>query len=487
MKCSPHRFVGRSPQSPSGSACKHPFQGTTALSLPETVAESDPPTRAPIVPADKVAPCRSPACDRGPGRVRVDRSPPRVLFEVVQAGGACKLRRTRRNALTFPIPDYDEGVSASVTQTHGHVPFLDLARTHAPLVDVFTGEFEALLESSTFVNGKQVETFESEFAKYCGTLDAVGVASGLDALRLALAASDVGTGGEVIVPAMTFVATWEAVSQVGAVPVPVDITDDDYNLDIGAVEAAITSRTIAIVPVHLYGQMAEMDGLLRIASRNGLRVIEDAAQAHGATRDDHVAGASGHAAAFSFYPAKNLGAVGDAGAMTTNDEQIAFRVRALREHGQSRKYHHDEIGWTARLDTIQAAILLIKLGYLNEWNDQRRAIAALYLDALAGVGDLDLPNVPDGSSPVWHLFVVRTTDPVGLADHMSQLGVASSRHYPQPPHMSRAYSSLGYPEGAFPVAEAVGRECISLPIFPAMTETEVLRVTDAVKSWFDGA
>jgi dTDP-4-amino-4,6-dideoxygalactose transaminase len=378
--------------------------------------------------------------------------------------------------MTVPVPKTDE-----------RIPFLDLARTHAPLADGFAEELEALLESSAFVNGEQVRTFEAEFAAYCGTRAAVGVSSGLDALRLALAASDVGAGEEVIVPAMTFVATWEAVSQVGAVPVPVDITDVDYNVDLGAVEAAIGRRTAAILPVHLYGQMADMEGLLAISERAGVPVIEDAAQAHGAMRHGRRAGDAGHAAAFSFYPGKNLGAIGDAGALTTNDEGVAARVRALREHGQSRKYQHDEIGWTARLDTIQAAVLSRKLAHLDGWNDERRVIAALYLDALSGVGDLGLPNVPDRSHPVWHLFVIRTADPGGLADHLSRLGIASGRHYPQPPHLSGAYSFLGHREGRFPVAEAVGRECLSLPIFPAMTELEALRVTDAVRSWFDGA
>jgi len=383
------------------------------------------------------------------------------------------------------VADYDAGVTAPVPQTHADVPFLDLARIHAPLLDLFAEEFDTLLRSSAFVNGKPVGAFEAEFAVYCGTREAVGVASGLDALRLALAAFDVGAGGEVIVPAMTFVATWEAVSQVGAVPVPVDVTDADYNMNLGAVEAAISGRTVAILPVHLYGQMADMGGLLGISARTGIPVIEDAAQAHGATREGRSAGASGDAAAFSFYPGKNLGALGDAGALTTNDEEIASRVRALREHGQSRKYHHDEIGWTARLDTLQAAILSRKLTRLDGWNDERRTIAALYLDGLSGIGDLRLPNVPDGSSPVWHLFVVRTADPVGLAEHLARLGIASGRHYPQPPHLSRAYASLGFGEGAFPMAEAIGRECLSLPIFPGMTESEAVRVADSVRSWFD--
>lgn len=391
-----------------------------------------------------------------------------------------------RSVLTLSIPDYDAKVTAPASGTDVRVPFLDLARIHAPLYDVLAGEFEALMRSSAFVNGEPVRAFEAEFAAYCGASAAVGVASGLDALRLALAALDIGVGDEVIVPSMTFVATWEAVSQVGAVPVPVDITESDYNVDVGALAAAISHRTAAIIPVHLYGQMADMEGLVAVSAHAGIPLIEDAAQAHGAMRDGRRAGGSGHAAAFSFYPGKNLGAFGDAGALTTNDERVVARVRALREHGQSRKYHHDEVGWTSRLDTIQAAVLSRKLARLDGWNEERRAIAALYLDALAEVGDLGLPNVPDRSSPVWHLFVIRTADPTGLADHLAGLGVGSGRHYPQPPHLSGAYSSAGYREGEFPVAEALGRECLSLPIFPAMTELEVLRVTEAVQSWFAG-
>jgi dTDP-4-amino-4,6-dideoxygalactose transaminase len=388
--------------------------------------------------------------------------------------------------LTLSIPDYDAKVTAPASGTDVRVPFLDLARIHAPLSDVLAGEFEALMRSSAFVNGEAVRAFEAEFAAYCGASAAVGVASGLDALRLALAALDIGLGDEVIVPSMTFVATWEAVSQVGAVPVPVDITESDYNVNVGAVAAAIGHRTAAIIPVHLYGQMADMEGLVAVSAHAGIPLIEDAAQAHGAMRDGRRAGGSGPAAAFSFYPGKNLGAFGDAGALTTNDERVVARVRALREHGQSRKYHHDEVGWTSRLDTMQAAVLSRKLARLDGWNEERRAIAALYLDALAEVGDLGLPNVPDRSSPVWHLFVIRTADPTGLADHLAGLGVGSGRHYPQPPHLSGAYSSAGYREGEFPVAEALGRECLSLPIFPAMTELEVLRVTEAVQSWFAG-
>ena len=282
------------------------------------------------------------------------------------------------------------------------VPFLDLSISTQQIEDGILEDVRGLLASNAFVNGPQVAEFEAEFAGYCGTSDCVAVASGLDALRLGLSALDLARGAEIIVPALTFVATWEAVSQAGAVPVPVDVTDTDYNIDVSAVEAAYSSRAAGVMPVHLYGQMADMASLTHLTRRRGLALVEDAAQAHGAERDGHRAGATGIASGFSFYPGKNLGAFGDAGALTTDDPEDPARVRALREHGQTSKYHHDEIGWTARMDTIQAAVLLRKLPHLDGWNDQRRQLAALYSDALGGVGDIRLPPVPNGSSPVWH-------------------------------------------------------------------------------------
>ena len=371
-------------------------------------------------------------------------------------------------------------------RTTGNVPFLDLGTLHAELRDDLLAEIGEIIDSSSFVNGRQVNAFEEQFASAVGVAHCVGLASGLDALRLALEALDMGDGVSVVVPAMTFAATWEAVSQAGATPLPVDVTGRDCNLDADAVEAAIDERTAAIMPVHLYGQMADMQRLVAIAKRHGIALVEDAAQAHGAERDGLRAGAAGNASGFSFYPGKNLGAMGDAGALVTDDATLAARVRALREHGQGRKYHHDWIGWTARLDTIQAAVLSRKLPLLGAWNDQRREVAALYADGLAGVGDLVLPSVPDGSLPVWHLFVVRTSDPGGLADHLQRAGISTGRHYPQPPHLSAAYASLGYREGVFPVSEAIARECLSLPIFPGMSEAQALEVVESVTSWFDG-
>jgi dTDP-4-amino-4,6-dideoxygalactose transaminase len=329
-----------------------------------------------------------------------------------------------------------------------------------------------------------VDGFERAFADWLGASYCVGTASGLDALRIGLVAMGSEPGDEVVLPAMTFVATAEAVSHAGGRPVLADISEDDWNLDPAAAEAAVTARTRFVLPVHLYGQMADVAALAEVAGRRGLDVIEDACQAHGASRDGVQAGTAGRAAAFSFYPGKNLGAMGDAGALVTADAAIAESVRALREHGQRRKYHHDTEGWTARLDTIQAIVLLLKLPHLAGWNEQRSQAAARYTDGLSGVGDIVLPRVPFGSSPVWHLYVVRTADPERLAEFLAGRGIATGRHYPVPVHLTRAYEHLGYREGAFPVAEALARECLSLPIFPGITEVQIAAVIEGVGDFF---
>ena len=337
------------------------------------------------------------------------------------------------------------------------------------------------METCAFVNGPAVARFEEAFAAETGVARCVGMSSGLDALRIALIAAGLEQGEEVIVPAMTFVATLEAVTQAGGVPVVADIQEDDLNLDPDAAAAAVTGRTRFVLPVHLYGQLADMGRLGSL----GLPLIEDACQAPGAVRDGLRAGTGGIAAAFSFYPAKNLGAMGDAGAIVTESDELADRGRALREHGQRRKYEHETEGFTARLDTIQAIVLLRKLPLLERWNDERRAIATQYLEALEGVGDLRLPPVPAGSEPVWHLFVVRTAEPELLAAYLTERGVQSGRHYPLPVHLTEAYAHLGLAEGSFPVAEALARQCLSLPIFPGMREDEVEHVVAAVKAFFD--
>jgi dTDP-4-amino-4,6-dideoxygalactose transaminase len=364
------------------------------------------------------------------------------------------------------------------------VPFVDLNRLNEPVRAKFLEAVSALVDSGAFVNGPAVGSFEQAFASYCRTADAVGLASGLDALRLALLAAGIERGDEVVVPAQTFVATLEAVTQAGGTPVPAEIGAIDYNVDPAAAEAAVTSRTKFLLPVHLYGQMADMVSLRSVAERNGVAIVEDACQAHGAERDGLRAGAGGLAGAFSFYPAKNLGAMGDAGALTTDDAGLAESVRALREHGQRRKYRHDLEGYTARLDTIQAIVLELKLRLLDGWNEERRSAARFLSDALAGVGDLTLPQVAPGSTPVWHLYVVRTADPEALGEFLRARGVATGRHYPDPVHLAPAYAHLGYTEGSFPIAEQVAREGLSLPMFPGITEDQLTAVAEGIQAFF---
>ncbi len=364
------------------------------------------------------------------------------------------------------------------------VPFVDLTSSTAAVRDEIMADFAEVLDSGAFVNGPQVAAFEAEFAAWCGVDHCVGAASGLDALRLGLLAAGVSPGDEVIVPALTFIATFEAVTQIGARPVVVDVGEADYGLDVEAAEAAVTARTVAVVPVHLYGQMTDMRALSAAARARGLLVLEDACQAHGAERAGLRAGAGGDMAAFSFYPAKNLGAFGDAGALVTGSGEIADRVRALRQHGEVSKYRSRWPGYTARLDTLQAIALRRKLPYLDGWNRDRARAAAHYTRALEGVGDLTLPPIAEKSSPVWHLYVVRTADPLALASFLADHGIGSARHYPELPHLSEAYAELGLRPGTFPVAESVARECLSLPLFPEIGEQQLERVCGAVAEFF---
>ena len=366
------------------------------------------------------------------------------------------------------------------------VPFLDVAGAAQAIREEFLADLSSILDSGAFANGPPVAAFEDAFAAYTGVSACVGVANGLDGLRLSLLAAGIEPGDEVIVPANTFVASFEAITQAGGRPVPVDVSERDYNLDVEACGAAIGPGTRFLMPVHLYGQLADMTALVPLAARHGIAIVEDACQAHGATRDGLRAGAGGLAAAFSFYPGKNLGAFGDAGAVTTDDAELAERVRALREHGQRAKYRHDMIGYTSRLDTIQAIALVHKLRLLDGWNEQRRAVAQFYNTALAGVGDLVLPPLPSGSSPVWHLYVVRTAEPEALASFLRSRNVATGRHYPEPPHLSHAYATLGYGRGDFPVSEALADQLLSLPIFPGMTDGQLDAVATALAEFFAG-
>jgi dTDP-4-amino-4,6-dideoxygalactose transaminase len=371
-------------------------------------------------------------------------------------------------------------------QQNLRVPFLDLPASQAPLTQQLLVDIERLLDSGAFTNGPNVASFEEAYAAYCGTTHCVGVASGLDGLRLGLTAAGLEDGDEVIVPAATFLATVEAVTQAGGTPVVVDISEEDYCLDVDAASAAVTARTHSFMPVHLYGQLADMQSVRREAQARGVLVIEDACQAHGAERDGYRAGTAGDLAAFSFYPGKNLGAAGDAGAVVTSDPELAARLRSLREHGQTAKYVHARLGWTARLDTIQALVLEHKLPLLDQWNEQRRDAARFYGEALAGVGDLVLPPVATGSTPAWHLYVVRTGTRDRLAAFLRDRGIATGLHYPEPVHLTDACAYLGHGAGSFPVAEQLSRECLSLPMFPGITEAQLSSVAESVRAYFDG-
>ena len=342
----------------------------------------------------------------------------------------------------------------------------------------------SIVDRGAFINGRAVEEFEESFADFCGRRACVGVASGLDALKLALIALGIEKSAGVLVPAMTFIATFEAVVQAGGVPIPVDVSADDCAMNVDAATAAVDHHTAALLPVHLYGQMADMVALGKLARAKNLFMIEDACQAHGARRDGVAAGAASDAGGFSFYPSKNLGAWGDAGALVTDRLELAATVRALREHGQSEHYYHSHVGFTSRLDALQAVVLSEKLQHLARWNASRAKAAAHYSELLHGVGDLRLPCVVERSEHVWHLFTIRTRNPSALSEFLGQRGIASGRHYPQPPHLSQAFQYLGHRPGAFPVAESIASETISLPLFPGITEAQLDSVVDGIQAYF---
>lgn len=352
------------------------------------------------------------------------------------------------------------------------VPFLDLHAAYLELKPEIDAAIARVLDSGWYILGPEVEAFEAEYAAYCEAEHAIGVANGLDALHLALLAMGVGPGDEVIVPSNTYIATWLAVSQCGATPVPVEPVEATYNIDPARIEAAITPATRVILPVHLYGQSADLDPILAIARKHGLRVLEDAAQAHGARYKGQRIGAHGDAVAWSFYPGKNLGALGDGGAVTTNDPALADRIRVLRNYGSRVKYVNEVKGFNSRLDPIQAAVLRVKLRVLDEWNARRQAIAQRYLEGLAGSG-LVLPRVPEWAEPVWHLFVVRHPERDALVKRLNESGVGTLIHYPVPPHLQEAYVEMGFGVGAFPMAERMAREVVSLPMGAQMAAAGV--------------
>lgn len=360
------------------------------------------------------------------------------------------------------------------------IQFLDLKAPYQELQAELDAAYRRVMESGWFVTGLEVEAFEAEFAAYCGAKHCIGVGNGLDALHLILRAMDIGPGDEVIVPSNTYIATWLAVSYAGATPVPVEPDEVTRNLAPELIAAAITPRTKAIMPVHLYGQPAHMDPINALAQSYGLRVIEDAAQAHGATYRGKRTGSLGHAAGFSFYPGKNLGAMGDGGAVTTEDDALAQRVRMLRNYGSKLKYHHEVKGFNSRLDELQAALLRVKLGYLDDWNQRRRQVAGQYLEGLHSSG-FSLPSVPDRTEPVWHLFAVGHPDRDRVQRLLRGAGIDTLIHYPVPPHQQQAYLDLAFDEGSYPLAERLAKELLSLPIGPHMRADAVEQVIAALK------
>jgi dTDP-4-amino-4,6-dideoxygalactose transaminase len=390
------------------------------------------------------------------------------------------------------------------------IPFVDLVTPHRELKDELTAVFEHALETAGFIGGPMVEDFERTFARYCDTQHCVGVGSGTDALRLALIAAGVGPDDAVITVPNTFIATAEAISQCGALPRFVDIDERTYNMDVDRLAAYLadecfpddsdgklvdkqTGRGVkAIVPVHLYGQMADMDPILELAEKYNLLVIEDACQAHGAEyfsrRDNRCkqAGSMGRAAAFSFYPGKNLGACGEAGAVTTNDAELAQKVRMLREHGQAQKYYHEMEGYNGRLDSIQAGILGIKLRHLTAWNERRRECASRYQELLGAASEvIKLPFEPSWSKAVFHLYVVQVLNREGLQRHLAKAGIGTGIHYPIPLHLQKAYKDLGYQQGDFPVAEEAASHILSLPMFAGLSAAQQDRIAQKVLDFAD--
>jgi dTDP-4-amino-4,6-dideoxygalactose transaminase len=390
----------------------------------------------------------------------------------------------------------------------GMIPFLDLVTPHVELEEELVAVFRGCLRSAHFIGGAMLEEFERDFAKFCGTQFCVGVANGTDAVRFALMAAGIESGDLVITVPNTFIATTEAISQAGGRPVFVDIDESTYNLDPVKLEAFLQGecrrdaagklvhskskrRVRAILPVHLYGQMASMDRILELAGQFGLAVVEDSCQAHGAeyysSREKRWrrAGSMGVAAGFSFYPGKNLGACGEAGAVTTNDESVAKKIRMLRDHGQSRKYYHDVEGYNGRLDTIQAGILDTKLKHLEDWTEKRRTVAKAYARLLAGREGIILPHEPSWSKAVYHLYVVRVQGREQLQADLNAAGIGTAIHYPIPLHLQKAYQSLGYQAGDFPVAERVAPEIVSLPMYPQLGSDQQQRVAAAVAEFVE--
>ncbi len=365
------------------------------------------------------------------------------------------------------------------------VPFLDLKTQYRQIEQEVIPMVTEAMSNAAFIGGPQVSGLENEFAEFCESKYCVGVNSGTDALRFALIAAGIGRGDEVITVPNTFIATTEAISQAGATPVFVDVLPGTYNIDPGLIEEKINQNTKAILPVHLYGQPADMTPLLQIAKKHNLIVIEDACQAHGALYKGKKAGSMGLAGCFSFYPGKNLGAFGEGGAVVTSDENLAKEMSMLRDHGQEKKYYHAVEGFNGRLDAIQAGVLRIKLKKLKGWNDARRKNAAYYNELLSGLDGVTIPVETEGAESVYHLYVILVDDRDGLQKYLGEKGIGTGLHYPVPLHLQKAYAHMGYKEGDFPVSESVSKKLLSLPMFAELTKEQIEYVCESIKEYLE--
>lgn len=364
------------------------------------------------------------------------------------------------------------------------IPYLSFEKINGDVRAELSIAFERVIDSGWYILGSEVASFEKEYAAYNQTAHCAGTANGLDALILALKALNIGPGDEVIVPSNTYIASWLAVSYVGATPVPVEPVMATYNMNPALIEEKITSATKAIMPVHLYGQCCEMDAIMAVAKKHNLFVIEDNAQAQGATCNGKITGSFGHVNGTSFYPGKNLGAYGDAGAVTTNHEQYDKQVRILRNYGSEKKYYNEVKGINSRLDELQAALLSVKLKHLTGWTEERIKLAEVYNRELAGIADLCLPTVANNCTHVYHIYLVRTTKRAQLQQHLTDNGIGSLIHYPVPPHMQQAYKELGYKKGDFPLAEEIAETCLSLPLYPGLSAEHQQKIINTIKNFF---
>ncbi|NTV83265.1 MAG: DegT/DnrJ/EryC1/StrS family aminotransferase [Bacteroidales bacterium] len=365
-----------------------------------------------------------------------------------------------------------------------NVPFLDLKAQYKTIKDEIHAAINEVIENTAFAGGPFVAKFENEFAGFCGTKHAIGVGNGTDALWMSLVALGIGAGDEVITTPNTFIATAEAISLSGATPVFVDIDEKTHNMNPALIEAAITPKTKAILPVHLFGQPADMDPIMAIAEKHGLQVVEDACQAHGAEYKGKKAGSIGAVGCFSFYPGKNLGAYGEGGGIVTNDDALAAKMRMFRDHGQAKKYYHDIIGWNARLDGIQGAVLNVKLKYLNNWNDARRKHAQDYTAGLSSIEGVITPQEADYARHVYHIYAIRVQERDKFMAYLGEKGISSGIHYPIPLHLQNAYAFMQKGPGSFPVAEKCASEYVSLPMFAELTDEQVAYITEQIKGYY---